>query len=260
MNKKYIYGLFTCLIFLFFLYTHVQGQDLAVPQKYVEDKANIIDNSMENQLNGYLQELEQKTGAQMIVLTINTTNNIPIEMYAIELATKWKLGQKGKDNGALVVVAKDDRKYRFEIGYGLEGVLPDSYCGTIGRKYFVPYFRKGQFGEGIFHGVVLMVNKIAKEKGLKITGMPDINKIQQMAGKHRRNPLSSLFFLFFILPFLFGGLFRRRSFLPFLFWGGFGAPGSFGSRGGSSGGFGGFGSFGGGMGGSFGGGGASGSW
>ncbi|MCF6148136.1 MAG: TPM domain-containing protein [Candidatus Kuenenia sp.] len=258
MHKKHLFcTLISFVLFILHFSVVGHGQDMPVPKRYVEDKADIIDANIENRLNGYLQELEQKTGAQMIVLTVNTTENVPIEMYAIELASKWKLGQEGKDNGALLVVAKNDRAYRFEIGYGLEGILPDSYCGTLGRTFLVPNFRKGQFGEGIFQAAVVMVDKIAEEKGVKISGMPDVTKIRRVA-ERRKSPFSSLFFMFFILPFLFGGgMFRRRMmFFPY-YWGGFGGSGGGSGR---HGGFGGFGSFGGGMGGSFGGGGASGNW
>lgn len=119
----------------------------------------------------------------------------------------------------------------------------------------MPNFKKGQFGEGIFLAALVMVDKIAEEKGIKITGMPDMAKIRRTA-EGRSSPLSSLFFMFFILPFLFGGgmLRRRMMFSPY-YWGGSGGPRGFGS-----GGSGGFGGFGGGMGGSFGGGGASGRW
>lgn len=230
------------------------AQDLPVPQRYVEDRANIISDTIENSLNGYLQELEQKTGAQMIILTINTTGDIPIETYAIELATKWKLGQKGKDNGVLCVIAKDDRAYRIEVGYGLEGVLPDSFCGTVGRTYFVPNFQKGQFGEGIFQGTAVMIHKIAGEYGVKITGMPDITQLRKKASG-RQNPFFSLLLLLVLLPLFISYLFNRRRHSSH--WRGgppiiFGRPGGFGS--------GGFGGFSGGGGGSFGGGGASGRW
>jgi len=84
--------------------------DLPIPRHYVEDYANVINTSDERSLNGILQELEQKTGAQYIVLTVQTTGGLPIEQFSIELAEKWKLGQKGKDNGMLFVLAKNDRK------------------------------------------------------------------------------------------------------------------------------------------------------
>ncbi len=260
LRKRNFYRSFGLLIFFLCLCTIAQAQELPVPQRYVDDRANIISDFVENRLNGYLQELEQKTGAQVIVLTINTTGDIPIETYAIELATKWKLGQKGKDNGALVIVAKDDRAYRIEVGYGLEGILPDSFCGTVGRTYFVPNFQKGRFGEGIFQGVVIMVHRIAEENGVKISGMPDVAELRKKA-EGRQNPFLSLLVLLVVLPFILNYLFNRRRYSPY-WWGGppiiMGGPRGFGS--GSSGGFGGFGSFGGGGGGSFGGGGASGRW
>src|SRR3972149_5905588 len=203
MHRRSFYGyfgLFVCFFLCFCL--SAKAQDLPVPQRYVEDRANIISDIVEKNLNGYLQELEQKTGAQMIVLTINTTDGIPIETYAIELATKWKLGQKGKDNGVLVVVAKDDRAYRIEVGYGLEGVLPDGFCGTVGRGYFVPKFQKGQFSEGIYQGVVILVNKIAEEGGIKITGMPSMADMRKKANE-RQNPYFSLLSLLLFFAFFF---------------------------------------------------------
>ena len=260
IHKKYTFCSFGFLLFFLCLCATTLAQELPVPRKYVEDKANIMSDPAKQKLNGYLQELEQKTGAQMIVLTINTTGDIPIETYAIELATKWKLGQKGKDNGAIIVIAKDDQAYRIEVGYGLEGILPDSFCGTIGRTYFVPYFQKGKFGEGIFNGVAVMVYKIAEANGVKITGMPSIYELNKKASR-KTNPFLSLLLLLVILPVIIHSLFNRRRSSGY-WWGGppiiFGGPRGFGS--GGSGGFGGFGSFGGGGGGSFGGGGASGRW
>lgn len=245
---------FFCLCFI------AEAQEMPVPQRYVEDRANIVSDAVEKGLSGYLQELEQKTGAQMIVLTIDTTGDIPIETYALELATKWKLGQKGKDNGALVVIARNDRAYRIEVGYGLEGILPDSFCGTVGRTYFVPNFQKGHFSEGIFQGMVIMVHRIAKENNVEITGMPSIAALRKKSAG-RQNPFLSLLLLLVILPIFLSYLFNRRRHSSY-WWGGpptiYGGPRGFGS--GGSGGFGGFGSFGGGGGGSFGGGGASGRW
>ncbi|MDN3514589.1 MAG: TPM domain-containing protein [Candidatus Brocadia sp.] len=258
--KGYLYPYFGLFIFFVFLCSAGEAQELPVPQRYVEDRANIIGDAAEKGLNGYLQELEQKTGAQMIILTINTTGDIPIETYAIELADKWKLGQKGKDNGVLVLIAKDDRAYRIEVGYGLEGILPDSFCGTVARTYFVPNFQKGQFSEGIFQATVIIVHRIAEENGVKISGMPNIAELRKKSAG-RQNPYFSLLFLLVIFPFLINYLFGRRRHSSY-WWGGppiiYGGTRGFGSRG--SGGFGGFGSFGGGGGGSFGGGGASGRW
>lgn len=257
LYKEY-FSRYCGLLIVFLCFCSItEAQELAVPQRYVEDRANIVSNAVEKSLNGFLQELEQKTGAQMIVFTMNTTGDIPIETYAVELATKWKLGQKGKDNGVLVVIAKDDRAYRIEVGYGLEGVLPDSFCGTVGRTYFVPNFQKGHFSEGIFQGVVILVHKVAEESGVKISGMPHISALRKKS-VGRQNPYLSLLILLVIAPFLINYFFNRRRHSSY-WWGG--PPIIFGgTRGFGSGGSGGFGSFGGGGGGSFGGGGASGRW
>ena len=102
------------------------------PDNPVVDLAGIIDAAVETKLNQYLRELEQKTTAQMAILTIKSLEGQSIEEFSITVAhDKWKLGQKGKDNGVLLVVALQDRKYRIEIGYGLEGVLPDSQASRI---------------------------------------------------------------------------------------------------------------------------------
>ena len=236
---------------------------LPMPQHYVEDYASVIDASDERSLNGILQELEQKTGAQYIVLTVQTTGGVPIEQFAIELAEQWKLGQKGKDNGMLFVLAKNDRKWRFEVGYGLEGYVTDQYCGRIGRDVLVPYLRKGDSRRGIYQANLQVVRTIAAEAGVTLTGMPRIDPVL-VRNSSRGLPCCGALPLLFLLFLLFGGVGRGMGwwfFLPFIL-GGFGGHGGYGRSGSFGGGsFGGsFGGFGGGMGGGFGGGGASGGW
>ena len=237
--------------------------DLPMPQHYVEDYANVINDSDERSLNGILQELEQKTGAQYIVLTVLSTGGLPIEQFSIELAEKWKLGQKGKDNGMLFVLAKNDQKWRFEVGYGLEGFVTDQYCGRVGREVLVPSLRKGDYSRGIYEANLQIVQQIATEAGVSLTGMPKITPVP--VRDRRRGPAccSALPILFFML-LIFGGMGRGMGwwfFLP-LMMGGFGGHGGYGRSGSFGGGSfgGGFGGFGGGMGGGFGGGGASGGW
>lgn len=238
---------------------------LPMPRHYVEDYASVINSSHERSLNGVLQELEQKTGAQYIVLTVETTGGIPIEQFAIELAEEWKLGQKGKDNGILFVLAKEDRKYRFEVGYGLEGFITDRYCGQVGREVLVPYLKKGDYSQGIYQANLRISQKIAVDSGVTLTGMPELKPTPVQERLNIRGlPCCSFLPLLFFLLILFGGLGRGMGwwfFLPFMLggFGGYGGYGRSGSYGGGSFG-GGFGGFGGGMGGGFGGGGASGSW
>lgn len=239
------------------------GVDLPQPKHYVEDYANVINSSDEQSLNGVLQELEQKTGAQYIILTVQTTEGLPIEQFSIELAGKWKLGQAGKDNGMLFTLATKDRKYRFEVGYGLEGFLTDQYCGRVGREFLVPYLKKGDYSKGIYETNLRITQKIAEHYGVTLTGMP---KLAPVPGQRRRIglPCCSVLPLLFLLLLIFGGFGRGMGlwlFLPFML-GGFGGIGGYGRSGSYGGGSfgGGFGGFGGGMGGGFGGGGASGGW
>ena len=228
------------------------------PLKYVVDQAGIVDDATENRLNGYLQQLEQKTTAQLVVLTIGSLEGESIEDFSIKIAhDKWKLGQKGKDNGVLFVISVKDRKYRIEVGYGLEGVLPDSLVGSMGRNLLVPFLRKGDYSNGIFTVAVAIANKIATDSGVKINGMPTLKRrsrpIREGQPISLLNTIVTLLFLLlmvilfiknprlFLLLFLFSSMGGRRG-----AWGG-------------AGGFGG-GGFGGGGGGGFGGGGASGGW
>ena len=237
--------------------------DLPMPQHYVEDYANVINDSDERSLNGVLQELKQKTGAQYIVLTVLSTGGLPIEQFSIELAEKWKLGQKGKDNGMLFVLAKNDRKWRFEVGYGLEGFVTDQYCGRVGRDVLVPYLRKGDYSRGIYQANLQIVQRIASEASVNLTGMPKVTPVP-VRNKRRSLPCCSALPILIFMLLIFGGMGRGMGwwfFLPFMM-GGFGGHGGYGRSGSFGGGSfgGGFGGFGGGMGGGFGGGGASGGW
>jgi len=113
------------------------------------DLAGVIDAGARTRLNALLKDLEARTTAQMVILTINSLEGEPIENFSHQTAVKWGIGQKGKDNGVLLTVAVKDHKYRIEVGYGLEATLPDSLVGSIGRQYLVPHFRKGDFAGGI---------------------------------------------------------------------------------------------------------------
>lgn len=247
------------------------------PQHYVEDLANVIDAPHEQQLNGILQELEQKTGVQYIILSLDTTGGVPIAQFSVDLAhNKWELGQKGKDNGMLFVLATVDRNYWFTPGRGLEGFLTDNHLGRLGRELLRPRLQRNQYSAGIFDVNLQIVREIASHEGVTLTGVPNLPPSRQPARPSRRLPgCSSLLFLLFIIFFIGGiggGRWRGLGgwlFFPMMFGGfggrgGYGRSGSYGGGifGGGAGGFGGggFGGFGGGGGGGFSGGGAGGSW
>ncbi len=137
----------------------------AHPSQYVVDLAGVLDAGARARLNGMLKDLEAKTTAQVVVLTINSLEGEPIESFSHQTAVKWGIGRKGKDNGVLLTVVVKDRKYRIEVGYGLESVLPDSLVGSIGRKHLVPHFKKRDFAGGINAAVTEIINKITGDPG-----------------------------------------------------------------------------------------------
>lgn len=252
-------------------------ETLPTPRNHVEDRANLLDAAAERQIDGYLTELEQKTGAQIILLTIDTTAGEDLHEYALRQAEAWKLGQRGKDNGAIILVAVKDRNSWIETGYGLEGVLPDSWVGAMQRQYFVPHFKKGDYATGLRLGTLAVVTRVAEEAGVTITDMTKYPVARtQSRSRGRGSGIGRNIWCVIVAIILLssmgggGGYYRRRrswgSWIgPWMIFsalsgGSRGSWGSgFGGGGFGGGGFGG-GSFGGGGGGSFGGGGAGASW
>ena len=143
------------------------------PGTFVVDQAGIVDDRVERDLDGWLRELEQKTTAQVKLLTVPTTEGEPVFNFAQRHAELWELGKKGKDNGVLVVVAVKEREVRIHTGYGIEPILPDSWCGSLSRNVFAEQFKKGNFSEGIYQGMVAIANKVADSSNVKLTGLPD---------------------------------------------------------------------------------------
>ncbi len=119
----------------------------------VNDQANLMSADVKQRTEQKLAAFEQKTGAQVVVLTLPGLEGEAVEDYTQRVAQAWKLGQKGKNNGVLFLVARDDRKMRIEVGYGLEPELTDLESGRILSDVVAPYFRNGDFGGGIEHGV-----------------------------------------------------------------------------------------------------------
>lgn len=257
LPSKFIALATICLLLCAAAAFAVTPQPPATPQTYVVDLAGIIQNDYKAKLTTYLRELEQKTTAQFIILTVNSLDGEDVADIAQRTFEKWKLGKKGKDNGLLMVVALKDKKYRFHTGYGLEGALPDSMLGSIGRDYLVPYFRKGDYGGGIFNATVVIVRTIAGAEGAEITGIPKAAARPQARPKRSFSWTDLIWIavgLVFFVPFLIYSLFRRASGGSRWgggYWGG-GYGGGFGGGGG--------GGFGGGGGGDSGGGGSSGGW
>lgn len=148
----------------------------------VTDNADILSPSMKESLSARLKAHEERTGDQIAVLTIPSLEGENIEDYAQAVFREWKLGQKGKDNGILVIVAPNDRRMRIEVGYGLEGDLPDSLAGSIIRNVMTPKFRSGDYNGGVDAGINAILNVLENGKAAYGTGASSEGKRSFFSG------------------------------------------------------------------------------
>jgi uncharacterized protein len=141
---------------------------LAIPalSAHVTDLAQTLSSAERQALEAKLADWEARTTHQLAVLIVPTTRPETIEGYSIRVAEKWRLGQKGKDNGVLLLVAKEDRKLRIEVGYGLEGVLTDATSRRIIAESIAPLFREGKYAAGIDAGTNRIITVVAEGKPL----------------------------------------------------------------------------------------------
>ncbi|HEY2461296.1 MAG TPA: TPM domain-containing protein [Candidatus Acidoferrum sp.] len=236
------------------------------PSGYVTDLASVIQPKTKSSLQALGYELEQKTGAQMAIVTVHSLQGESIEDYSVDLYKHFGIGAKSDNRGVLLLVAPDEHKYRVEVGYGLEPIINDARAGDAGRA-MVPLLRQGDYDSAIETAAWMLAKYVADDKGVTLTGQPPQTRARMK--NERSTPFGPLIWLAFILFFLFfsrhggrggGGGFGAGWLIGTLLSGamGGGRGGGFGGGGGGfGGGGGGFGGFGGG---SSGGGGASGSW
>ncbi len=249
MSRYRIQYFLSLLIFFALSYSAVSA-NIPEPVGYINDFAHILNKKTFNKLNSLAIELKQKTGVELAVVTIKSLKGNDIFDYSMNLFEKWGIGKKGKDNGVLFLIDVGDRKMRINTGYGMEGILPDGLLGRIRDRYILPYFKKGDYNNGILNGVYAVASVVAKAYNVKLNGA-----VQPKRVKTKNFSLLDLVLLVaamfvlgpFMFPFFIGmflGSYRSGWETPL--GGGFG--------GGLGGGFGGFG------GGSSGGGGIGGSW
>ena len=284
MRYRRSLALCACLAILVGFAGNVCGAASALPSSAgpVTDLVGVLDGEARQRLARILDHVREQTGAEFAVLVVASTAPVPIEEYSIAVFDRWGIGQKGKDNGLLFLVAVQDRRLWITTGYALEGVLPDGKVGEIRDRAIVPFFRAGRYAEGIVRGTeALGAAVLAQASGAKAgQGVPAGSR--QHAGPFG-NRRTGVLLAVFILLILFsvaasavdrraqlggrGAGRRRGGWWPWLIGGGLG--GGYGgwsggrhdgwSGGGFTGGFGG-GGFGGFGGGGSGGGGAGGSW
>lgn len=246
--KKIIFFILLPIIFL--------NAQIEIPilKNYANDLTNTLSSSELYTLNSTLKNFDDSTSNQIVFLMITTLDGYPMEDYTYQTAAKNKIGSAKNNNGVLFFVAKNDRKMRIEVGYGLEGALPDALSNSILRNEVRPYFKQGDYYAGVSAGLGAI---IAATRG------------EYKSDKKKDRNGKGFPFIFLVIAFIIiTSIFRRGGrggggggLLPWIILGSMGGSGrkSSGWGGGFGGGSGGFGGFSGG-GGSFGGGGSSGSW
>ena len=237
----------------------VEAREWPAPKGHVSDFAGVVDQASADSIEALGVELKEKTGAELAVVTLSDLGGETIDPVAVDLYKQWGIGRKEKDDGVLILLGLAERRVRIEVGYGLEGILPDGKCGTIIRRVMGPDLHADRFGPGLLRGAEAVAGVIANDRGVTLErGLArDIDTGDSPSG------LGILFlvFLVIILPIAVrvarqsqghGGMGpwaggRRRGWQDP--WGGFGGGlgglGGFGGGGGGGGG-GGFGGFGGG--------------
>jgi uncharacterized protein len=259
--KRFLWIALAALVALLALVSRAEALEVPKLEGRVNDLAGIVPDDAERRIAGKLEAHEKATGQQFVVLTLKSLEGDPLEDFSIRTVEAWKLGSQKKDEGLLLLVVKDDRKVRIEVGHGLEGSITDAYSSRLIRDAMAPRFRNGDYAGGIETALDVLIRRETTGTTLPVNEEP-----------RRRRPSSSIPSLFglllfvvpFLLPLWFGGRRGGGSMRRSRGIGGLGGyyGGGFGGYGGGSFG-GGFGRSGGGFsggGGSFGGGGASGSW
>ena len=151
----------------------VAGAQPQIPSRpttsiYVQDYAGVLSAETKSRINNLGTQLAAKTKAQVVVVTVQTLDGTPSADYALELLRQWGVGGKTLNNGVVMLVAVADKQSRIEVGYGLEGALPDAKTGRIQDQYMVNYFQQGDYNKGILNGYQGLVGEVAKEYKLEL--------------------------------------------------------------------------------------------
>jgi len=219
---------------------------------FVTDDADMIDPAYEAKITELAKNIEGVTTVEIVVVTVESLEGESRETYAVKLFEQAGIGKKDKDNGLLILVAKQERKYRFEVGYGLEGVITDSMKVNIGDRIITPNFKNGEYGKGIYEAMIIIEGLLEGDE--EIISEYSMNN-QGSTGTSSGGIGTVIFFIFIIALLILMSVGRRGGGRGYMYYGGVGGFGGGMSGGGGFGG-GGFGGFGGGMsgGGGFGGG------
>lgn len=243
---KKIYTVFAALAVFLVLFTNVAiAADLPKPTKnfFVNDFANVISNADEEKMQQQGEALFKECGAQVVVVTVKSLNGEDLESYSLNLARSWRIGSDKNDDGILLLLAVDERKVRIEVGYGLEGALPDSKTGRILDTYGVDRFKKNDFSTGLAAVYDSLINEVYIEKGLDPAD--GYTPVEDYSLTTKEKVITYGIIALIVLAFIFTNRGKRKR--GFVYYGGGFGGGGFSGSGSSGGGFsGGGGSFGGG--------------
>lgn len=243
---KKIYTVFAALAVFLVLFTNVAiAADLPKPTKnfFVNDFANVISNADEEKMQQQGEALFKECGAQVVVVTVKSLNGEDLESYSLNLARSWRIGSDKNDDGILLLLAVDERKVRIEVGYGLEGALPDSKTGRILDTYGVDRFKKNDFSTGLAAVYDSLINEVYIEKGLDPAD--GYTPVEDYSPTTKEKVIAYGIIALIVLAFIFTKRGKRKR--GFVYYGGGFGGGGFSGSGSSGGGFsGGGGSFGGG--------------
>lgn len=215
----------TCVFFLltspFSLLTSFAQGNFPKPAGRVNDFAGVLDASVAAELDQLLADLERKTSSEVAVAVVKSLDGMSVEEYATRMFKAWGVGQAKQDNGVLVLVAPTEREMRIEVGYGLEGVLPDGLAGEIIREQFTPRFRENDYAGGIRDGVRRVVEVVERHQVLTPAELARFNQESSTdAPAWLIIPFLGLFVA--IGFFMIGAGIRTKTGFPLLFGGAFG--------------------------------------
>src|SRR6266403_2322432 len=243
MSRLRLPILFTFVIYFLAAATGVCDEINKIsPTGYVSDLAGVIPQATKERLERLGAELEQKTGAQMAIVTVRSLDDRPVEDYAVDLFKHLGVGSKKESSGVLLLLAPNDRKYRIEVGYGIEPIINDARAGDAGRA-MVPFLRQNDYGSAIEIAAWQLAKYIADDDGVTLSGQPPARPLANTS-RQRGSPINPfvLLIIVFIVLRIFGSLISSASgsrgggmsgcwwILPFLMSGGGGRGGGGGSR------------------------------
>ncbi len=253
---KNLLALLLLTLQLIFSWNPLAQAQTAIPPKpttniYVQDYAKVLSSQTKATINAYSSAIADKTKAQIVVVTIPTLDGAALENFSLNIMRQWGIGDKEKNNGVLLLVAVQDRQSRIEVGYGLEGALPDGLTGRIQDQVMLPLFKKGDYDKGIMQGYASVANAVIKEYNLSAADL----KVDRVASSQTNSQSSNLAAAFVALPWwlklllfvgfaglmivdqiFFGGMILRTILILFMRGGGRGGGGSFGGGSGGGGG------------------------